>query len=156
MWERGNRDLGSGKIHQNGIWKYHMDTSSFMLNKNTNTQSWGQSSLPQRDENMWSMKSMTLRWRMECKFRVLLLSCVTLENTKPSVNYVMKNRLLKSLFVVIYYGNREMLPVPNKKSWKSIKGNVFLFVLIIQVLDKSLDGIEWKENIVNKNLKLGC
>lgn len=93
---------------------------------------------------------------MECQCRVLPLSCVTLENTKPSVNYVMKNRLLKSLFVVIYYGNRELLPVPNKKSRKSIKGNVFLFVLIIQVLDKSLDGIEWKENIMNKNFKLGC
>ena len=55
---------------------------------------------------------------MECKFRVLLLSCGTLENTKPSVNSVMKNRLLKSLFVVIYYGNRELLPVPNKKILK--------------------------------------
>lgn len=68
----------------------------------------------------------------------------------------MKNRLLKSLFVIIYYANRELLPVPNLKSWESIKGNVFLFVLIIQVLDESLGGIEWQENIMNKNLKLHC
>lgn len=50
--------------------------------------------------------------------------------------------------------NRELLHISKTKSWKSIKENVSLFVLSIQVFDESLDGIERKENIMSKILSL--